>query len=97
MHAMPNSQFQYIVDRASIMGYTKSHEANFPHINHSNDNSNCKGGKRLNNTERKRQRRLVRMSGYKQHARSKSDASQPHDFLWGIAQVRYDGTRLSKH
>jgi hypothetical protein len=39
-----------------LRGYTESHKANFPNINHSNDDADPKGGKGLNNTEHKRQR-----------------------------------------
>jgi len=40
----------------SMKGHTKSHKANFPDINHPNDDADPKGGKSLNNTKRKRQR-----------------------------------------
>jgi hypothetical protein len=70
-----------------VRGFTKSHEANFPNKNCSNDETDRKGGDGLNNTEQKCQHSYVQPSRCKKHARSKSDASQTVNFLWGIAQV----------
>jgi hypothetical protein len=39
-----------------MKGHTKSHKANFPDINHPDDDADPKGGKSLNNTKHGRQR-----------------------------------------
>jgi hypothetical protein len=40
----------------SVREYTKSHEANFPDINQSNDEADRNGGSGLNNSEHEYQR-----------------------------------------
>ena len=79
----------------SASEHTESHEANFPNINQSNDDSKREGGEGLNHTKHNKcERTQIQIRKCKKHARSDSNASQSVDYLRDVTQVGYDGTRL---